>query len=450
MFSSSQPACRRVATRAVPAVFFLMGCGGLIGLVQLRSSVRAAERTAAVIENPGLPHAEENWARFRGPNGTGISLDREIPVEWTEDEYLWKTRVPGTGHSSPCVWGDRVFVGTASDDGLERDLVCLDAVTGEIRWLKKLAFGVDKKHPKNSYASCSPATDGQRVYIAFSSMEQYSLFAFDLEGNEVWRYNLGKFESQHGSGTSPIVFEDLVLLGNDQDGPSSIVALDRKTGQERWKVGRAGDVVSYSTPFILNRPGTTPEVVFSSKAEGVGAFDARTGELRWKSDALSDRTVGSAAYFNGIVFQTAGAAGVGKYMVALRPGGATGDSNDLETLWTRTRLLPYVPTPIVYGGHLFLWGDNGVVSCVNPTTGENVWTERIAGMFSGSPVCVDGKLYSISESGDVVVLAAEPQFKLLARNPLGEPSHSTPAVSRGRMYLRTFHHLICVGKRGEG
>ena len=191
-----------------------------------------AERVKAVVENPGLANADGNWARFRGPNGSGISFDKDIAVEWTESDFLWKVRIPGTGHSSPCVWDDFVFVCTATDDGLERALVCLDAASGDTRWTRKLPFKVDKKHQKNSYASCTPATDGERVYVAFSSMEQYRLFAFDFEGKQLWHYDLGPYQSQHGSGTSPIVFEDLVLLGNDQDGPSSI-EIGRASCRER-------------------------------------------------------------------------------------------------------------------------------------------------------------------------------------------------------------------------
>jgi outer membrane protein assembly factor BamB len=418
-----------------------------VGLASFRVAVSAAERAPAVVENPGLEGADGSWPRFRGPNGTGISFDQDIPVRWTESDFLWKVTLPGIGHSSPCVWGDRLFVCTASDDGLERSLVCLDALTGETRWTSTLRFEIDKRHDKNSFASCTPATDGERVYVAFSSTEQYSLLAFDFEGAQVWRYELGPYQSQHGSGTSPMVFEDLVYLGNDQDGPSSIVAVDCETGKERWKLERAADVVSYSTPFILQRPGVGPEVVFSSKAEGLAGLDARTGAPHWKTGPFADRTVSSAAYRDGIVFQTSGGAGTGKYMVAVRPGGASGSTNDLETLWTRNRTLPYVPSPIAFGDHVYLWGDNGVVSCLVAGSGENVWTERVGGMFSGSPVCVDGKLYCISEEGEVVVVAASPEFKLIARNPLGEASHSTPAVARGRMYLRTFHQLICVGKK---
>lgn len=406
----------------------------------------AADRAPEAVENPGLPGAEGNWARFRGPNGTGISLDPNIPVEWTESDFLWRVPISGTGHSSPCVWGEFVFVCTASDDGLQRSLLCLDAATGTTHWTRELEFEVDQKHEKNSYASCSPATDGERVYVGFSSENQNSLFAFDFDGKEIWRYELGPYKSQHGSGTSPVVFEDLVFFGNDQDGPSSIAAVDRKTGDERWKVERKGDVVSYSTPFILNRPGVAPEVVFSSKAEGVAAFNAHTGELHWKSEPFEHRTVSSAAYDEGIVIQTCGGGGVGKFMFAIRPGGVSGGTSDLDVVWTRSRTLPYVPSPIVYGEHVYLWGDNGVVNCVETSTGTNVWTERVQGMFSGSPVCVDGKLYCMSEDGEAVVLAAAPEFKLLARNPVGETSHSTPAVANGRMYLRTFHHLVCVGK----
>src|SRR3989337_1547810 len=180
----------------------------------------------------------ENWARFRGANGLGVSLDKSIPVGWTESDYLWKAEMPGLGHSSPCVWEDSVFLTTAIDEGRRRAVVCVRASTGEVRWVRELASEKAQKSERNSHASSTPATDGERVYVAFSTDAEYTLAALDFEGRELWKHDLGPFRSNHGSGASPIVFEDLVILPNDQDGPSSVIAVDRKTGEKRWQVER--------------------------------------------------------------------------------------------------------------------------------------------------------------------------------------------------------------------
>ncbi len=396
------------------------------------------------------PGRGENWSRFRGPNGAGISSEKGFPVAWSDSDYLWKTKLPGLGHSSPCVWDDHVFVTSAENQGRVRIVLDVSATTGEIRWARRLDFETDKLNQRNSHASATPACDGQRVYVAFGSDPSYLLVAFDLEGTELWRYDLGPFESQHGTGISPVVFEDLVILGNDQDGSSFIVAVDAKTGKLRWKVDRnvSGAVekaASYATPIVINGEFNQQELIFTSQADGMASYDPRTGKLNWRADIFPARCCGSPVYGNGLLFATCGGGGQGKYMAAVKPGGS-GDRDGSAVTWKRERVLPYVPTPIVYGDHLYLWGDNGIVNCVVAKTGEEKWSQRLEGrnMFSGSPICVDGKLYCVSEAGDVIVLAASPEFQVLGSTPLGEGSHATPAVSNGRMFIRGFEHLFCL------
>ncbi len=329
----------------------------------------------------------------------------------------------------------------------------LSATTGEIRWIRRLDFETDKLNQRNSHASATPACDGQRVYVAFGSDPSYLLLAYDFDGKELWRYDLGPFESQHGSGISPIVFEDLVILGNDQDGPSFIVAVDSKTGKQRWKVdrnvrGAVEKASSYATPIVINGEFNQQELIFTSQADGMTSYDPRTGKLNWRADIFPARCCGSPVYAHGLLFATCGGGGQGKYLAAVKPGGS-GDRGGSAVAWKRERILPYVPTPIVYGDHLYLWGDQGIVSCVVAKTGEQKWSQRLEGrtMFSGSPICVDGKLYCVSEAGEVIVLAASPEFKELGRTSLGEGSHATPAVSNGRMFIRGFEHIFCLEAR---
>ena len=383
------------------------------------------------------------WSRFRGPNGSGISTDKGIPVQWEDGNYAWDVTLPGVGHSSPCIWNEHLFLTTAIEDGLRRSIISLNAKTGEIRWIRELESKTFKKHLKNSYASSTPATDGKYVFVSFNTEEHYSLLAYDFHGNKVWDLDLGAFQSQHGAGVSPIVEKGIVYLANDQDGTSFLIAVDAKTGELIWKNDRGSDATSYSTPLILNRPGLSPEVVFASKAEGIASFDAKTGEQLWKVDPIEHRTVSSLTFGDGLLIQTAGGGGKGYFLVALRPGKKPAQT---EVVWTRDKDLPYVPTPIIYKGYLFLWGDNGVVRCLEAASGKEIWTQRVGqAQFSGSPVCVDGKLYCMSETGEVFVVRAAPQYEPLGRSSLGDPSHSTPAVSGGRLYLRTFHRLFCIG-----
>lgn len=388
----------------------------------------------------------ENWPRFRGPDGLGLSEDESIPAKWTSEEVAWVTDLPGVGHSSPVIWGDAAFVTSATDEGKSRTLYCLDAVTGAIRWSKTENYDTNKLHAKNSFATSSPATDGERVYVPFADDYNYSLSAYDYAGELVWKKSLGTYKSQHGLGVSPIVFEDLVFMPNDQDGPSSVVAFDRRDGKVVWTAEREAREASYSTPIIVEQAGLRPQLVCVSGATGMSSLDPWTGELNWKTAPLPQRTVASPAKAGGLIFVTCGQGGKGTRLIGVDPGGQ-GDVEESHIKVRRDKGLPYVPTIIGYGDWIFFWNDNGVVSCVDVRTLETHWEKRIGGNFSGSPIIVAGKLYCIDEAGQVVVIAASPDYKHLATNDLGDPSHSTPAVANGRLYLRSFHKLTCVGPK---
>lgn len=388
----------------------------------------------------------DDWLRFRGENGAGVSAEKGIPTTWSVGDYDWQIALPGAGHAAPIIVGDKLFVTSASDEGALRYLFCLNAVTGKEIWSRVVGFNRSEKHAKNSYASSSPASDGETVYIAFADEEEYTLTAYDLEGNLLWRRRLGAFESQHGLGASPIIFEDKVVAVNDQDGPSFVIAFDRKTGKTVWSTLRSFDVTSYATPLLIDAQSDRPQLILGCKSLGITSFDPRTGEMIWYSGDLPARTVGSPVYGEELIFQSCGGGGIGKLLVGVDPSGH-GNVSQTHIKFTRDKVIPYVPTPVAYEGHLYLWGDNGVVSCVNIASGKNFWTERIGGNYSGSPICIDGKLYGISEDGEVVVLDASPTFKLHGKSPLGDPSHSTPAVANGRLYLRSFHNLSCISAK---
>ncbi len=392
-----------------------------------------------------LPAASaQEWTRFRGPNGSGESGADSIPAAWTTADYNWQVPLPGVGHASPVLWGQRIFLTSAEDSGHRRLLMCLDAADGKLLWQQAFAADTHPLHVQNSFASSSPAVDADHVYVAWGTPTQFRVKALDHQGVEVWTADLGPYVSQHGFGSSPIVYEDMVIIGNDQDDVSSLVALDRHTGAERWRTPRRTAVTAYSTPCVYRPAGGENQLIFNSQAHGISGVDPQSGKTLWEIDVFNKRSVSSPLVVGDLVFGTCGSGGGGNYLVAVRPG------KQPVVAYKIDKSAPYVPTSVAHGDLLFLWGDAGVVSCVDAPSGNLLWQKRIGGTFSGSPVRAADRLYCLSTEGDVVVLAAKDQFELVSRQPLGEPSRSTPAIAGGRMYLRTQSHLVSIGgKPGE-
>jgi outer membrane protein assembly factor BamB len=396
---------------------------------------------------------EQEWTRFRGPNGTGVSTAKGIPTAWTEKDYNWKATLPGVGHSSPVIWGDKVFVTSADSDTAERIVICLDAGSGKSLWEQRYPSRVHPKHKFNTFASSTPAVDAGQVYVSWSTPEHYSVAALDHGGKPRWRVDLGAVVSQHSTGVSPIVFDDMVIVANDQDGRvgenkniepgvSFLVALNASDGLVRWRTDRKSEVVSYSTPCVYQSQETgLPELIFNSQAHGMTSVDPYSGQVNWELGVFDKRAVSSPVVAAGLIFGTTGSGGGGNYLVAVRPG------KNPEVAYEITQMAPYVPTLVAKDELLFLWGDGGVVSCVDAANGKVHWRQRVGGNYSGSPVVIDDRVYCIAEDGEVVVLDAKPEYKLLARNPLDEASKATPAVAGGRLYLRTASHLISLGGR---
>ena len=389
----------------------------------------------------------QEWTRFRGPNGSGLGVAPKLPAEFSEKDFNWKIELPGSGHSSPVVWGDRVFVTGNPKDTTKRVIACVSAADGKTLWQKEYATGGYHLHADNNYAASSPAVDAERVYFHWASPENSGLVALDQkDGRELWKVDLGPFISQHGPGASPIVFEDLVILNFDQDQPKSfLLAVDAKTGKERWRTEHPGTKHSASTPCLLTPPSGPPLVLTESFDTGLVAHDARTGAQVWQLPGLMTKRCVSSPFVTpaGLIIAQCGEGRAESFVEIVRP--AT-DGRTAEKLHEVVRVGGYVPTPIVVGDLLFLWKENGLVTCLRAASNEQLWSERVEGPFYGSPVAVNGRLYNMTVRGDLVILAAAEKFAPPFRLALGEGTHATPAVSGGRMYLRTFTHLISVGK----
>jgi outer membrane protein assembly factor BamB len=394
-----------------------------------------------------------NWPRFRGPNGTGVADDKDIPVRWTEKDILWKVEVP-PGHSSPVVWGTKLFLEAAAVDGKTRWLLCLDVATGKTLWQQAVPGSPAPKGQfntaLNTLASSTPATDGKRVVAVFWDGKEVALFAYDLDGKLLWHRDLGAFKSQHGAGTSPILYHDVVYLANDQDGSSVLVALDARDGKDVWKAERKAFRTCYSTPFIHEKKDGSAELIVASTA-GITGYEPRTGaenwHFNWSFSGMALRTVSSPIEADGMVFATSGDGSGARHAVAVKLGGK-GDVTRTHFAWENRSEMPYVPCLLAHQGYLFSLQDNKVpiAQCHVARTGELVWSERLSGKFSASPVLIDGKVYAINERGDVYVFEAAPKFKLLAKNALDEGVMASPAVADGRLFIRGKEHLFCIGK----
>lgn len=402
----------------------------------------------------------DEWTRFRGPNGTGIGTGvgtgDTIPTEFSDKDLNFKTPLPGgSGCSSPVIWGDKVFVMSANSADATRYVVCIHAESGKQLWVKEFKSQPHHLHTRSSYASCTPAVDGDHVYVAWSTPEDTLLKAFDHEGNEVWGKDLGAWQSQHGFGTSPIVYKGMVILHNSQQadklkpgqqpGESFMMAFDAKSGEEKWRTELVSTNVCYSVPFIFEGENGD-ELVCSSTGDGIFSLDPMTGKKNWavNEGLFSMRTVGSPIAAGGLIFGSTGSGAYSSnYIVAVKPGPNAKLEYKIKN--GSNFKAPYVPCLISDGELVFCMYDKGFASCIDAGTGEVYWIERTGAALSGSPVRVGERIFCVDEEGAVWVFAASKQYKLLGKSSLGEDSWATPAVANGRLYVRTNSYLISVG-----
>lgn len=387
------------------------------------------------------------WTRFRGPNGAGLS-DAALPVQWTEKDYNWKVELPGVGHSSPVLWGDKIFVTAGEAPSGKRIIRCLSASDGKTVWTREFESSPYPMHLRNSIATSTPTVDAERLYICWATSESYTVMALDHDGEDLWQTDLGPYKSQHGFGASPIVFDGLVITLNQPDGDGELVALDCQTGKVRWKTPRQGKNATYSTPCVYQPPGRAAELIFTNWQHGITGVDPKTGKVNWELSVFEvtkqERAIASPLVAGDLVLGTAGFVSSQKHFVAVRPGNADKGEQPRE-VWRLEKAVSYLPTPLVKGNRIFQVSELGIASCLELDTGKIVWQERVPGAYSASPVCAGENIYCVNNDGDVIVLKAADKFELLARNPLGEATQSTPAIAGGRIYFRTQSHLLSLG-----
>ena len=388
--------------------------------------------------------AADNWPRFRGPNGSGLS-DDAIPAVWTDANRLWKIALPGAGHGSPVVWKDRVFVLCGNENTGARTALCVSAKDGATLWKKEIPGSPYHQHRSNSIATSTPAVDAAHVYFAWGTPAKLTVAAFAHDGTPAWEADLGPVKREHGFGCSPIVHGGLLILSNDQESDGALFALDVATGKVRWKLPREENHSNYATPCIYKAPGGAEQIIIPSWRLGITGVDFATGRQLWQNSVFgkkAERAIASPLVAGGFVIANCGFVGRDKHVVVLKPGKNPGT---MDEAWRCEKSAPHIPSPIVVGDRMFLWSDLGVIQCLKLATGEVIWTERVAGEFFGSPVCAGGRLFSVDKTGTVVVVAAADKFELLARNPLEESTQATPAIAGGRMFIRTSEHLHCIG-----
>jgi outer membrane protein assembly factor BamB len=412
-----------------------------------RCAVRATWSLSVILGLAAQTNAADDWSRFRGANGNGVSANTTLPPAWKADQVTWRATLPARGHSSPAVWGDLVVTTVAEPDSGRRHVLGIDATSGKTRWTQVSDGPVFRQHADNSFASATPALDAERVYVAWLAPERSRLEAYDHAGKPVWSLDLGAFIAQHGGGASPIVVDGLVVLPFEQDGPgdSYMLAVDAASGKERWRLPRTSGKLACSTPSIL-RPASGPaQLICTSTNHGIYAIDLTSGKELWSMPkAFTQRCVASPVVAGGLIFASDGQGGKGTRLLAVRP--PTKSGAEPELVWQLINGAPYVPCVAVRDDLLFLITDGGQIACLRAATGAEVWRQPLGvGTFYGSPILVGDRLYAISRRGEVVCTSASATYAHLGTSPLGEGAFSTPAIADGRMFLRTFTALIAVG-----
>lgn len=412
----------------------------------------AAGTMAAVVTSDNDIFAQRSrrgsndWAQWRGPNRNNVADDGKVPIEWNETKnIIWKSPVPGRGHSSPIVVGGRIFLTTADEQQSTQSVLGYDRQTGNQLWKRDLHQGGfdPKSHRKNTHASSTLACDGQRVFAVFLNGNQIWTTALDLDGKQLWQKKLGGFTSHWGYSASPTLYKSLLIVAVDNKGQGYLSAVDRATGAVRWRVPRPA-APTYASPIVFNVAGRDQLLI--AGANRVSSYDPNTGKAIWSAKGTSTECVGTMVVQDDLVFASGGYPS--KETLCIRGDGSG------KVVW-RVRAGDFVPSLLIHNGHLYTVLDNGVGYCWRAETGEQAWSARVSGKFSSSPVLANGHIYVVRESGTTVVFKANPQkYEVASVNQLGTGGFADPVICGGRIYLRIVdnrggwrENLYCIGEQ---
>jgi hypothetical protein len=406
----------------------------------------------------------EDWPAWRGPRGDGTSAETQLPTQWngqTGQNIAWKAAVPGEGHGSPIVCGGRVFLASCLPESKERILCCFDRRDGRLLWQRTIVKSqLEIKHQLNSFASSTPACDGECVYVAFLEIDgseapatnvgtprplnpgQIVVACLDVDGNLRWLARPGAFRSVHGFCSNPVLFDDLVIINGDHDGDGYIVALRKQTGQIAWKKPRSHNTRSYVTPLIRKIAGR-PQMVLSG-SHHVASLDPRDGASIWRVDGPTEQFVASMVYDGKHFYMAAGYPTY--HVLAIKPGGQ-GNVTETHVAWHSTNVNCYVPSPVVAGPYLLVADDRGTANCFDTATGTRLWLARLGTHYSASLIEAAGLVYFLADDGVTKIVKPGPALEVVAENPLGEDCYASAAASNGQFFVRAKEHLYCIGGR---
>jgi len=398
----------------------------------------------------GGPTFADNWSQFHGPDGKGYVADAKIPSSWGDEDYAWRLELPSEDVGSPAIQAGKAFLLASDPAKATRRLLAVELASGKVLWQRSFDSQPHHLHLRNTYAASTPAVDAEHVYVAWSEPEHTFLKCFTHDGREVWSRDLGRWQSQHGFGTSPVLLDGKVILYDSQQGQqlrpgdapgrSRMLALDPQTGATIWETPLSTTRVCYGVPALYQPAGGPQQIVATSNGEGAFGLDADTGKMLWNLEVFRSRCVSSPLVVGDLVIGSAGSGGGGNHLVAVRAVGG-----QPEEVYRLERAAPYVPTPAVAGDLMFVLADNGIVSCLEVNTGKPIWAKRLGGNFGASPVVLGDKLLVITLGGEATVLSASRDSQELGSFDLGGKVSATPAYSDGYLLLRVGNELRCLG-----
>jgi outer membrane protein assembly factor BamB len=410
----------------------------------MRQYLAFAISLASLLGNSVTTATAESWPGWRGPRGDGTCIEQNVPTNWDPARALWKTEIPGQGHASAIVWGNRVCTVTGLPATKERVLLCLDRVSGKILWQQPVVQGpLEPINKENSYASGTPVTDGERVYVAFRVGDDIVVAAHELAGGkQLWLVRPGTHAGEWGFSNEPVLFKDKVIVDGDSKGDSFLVALSRTDGKTLWRIPRTHQGISYSAPLIREMAGRTQLIQCGDRC--VTSFDPDTGKQLWTVDGPSEEFVATPTYSEkaGLVFISS--SWPKQVILAIRPDGS-GNVTDTHIVWRDAKGAPYVPSLLVAGDFLLSVNPAGVAFCHEAASGRVLWQEKL-GRHHASPVLAGGLVYFINDDGQINVIKPGAKFEQVAKYELGESCYASPAISDGQVFLRGFKHLFCIGR----